>query len=125
MATGAPVATPNVVSLSYGNVEVGKASAEQTVIVTNTGDAALTISNATFVTNSTQYPISSGIVGPQTTVVGPTQSAMWKIACAPTGVGTKNATFRVTSNSNGVPGSVIDIAATCSGQQGLLVVTPS
>jgi len=101
-------------TLTFGHVEVGGTSTAQTVTATNTGTAVLTISDASFFAGGTDYT-ATGVTG---TTLNPGAATSWDISCAPSLRGTRNGTFRITSNATGAPTS--DVALTCTGDQGAL-----
>ena len=120
----APQIMPSASPLAFGTVEVNKSST-MTLTVTNSGDATLTISNAGIVAGgSADYTITNGLTGTQTTPIAPGGTASWDIKCAPSSYGPRPATaFRVTSDAFSTP--TLNVSLTCTGLQGVLVVTPA
>ncbi len=121
----AGVATANPTSIAFGPIEVGMMSGNTTLTVTNTGMASLTITNAGLVLGAGEFQVASGTIGTQSTVLGPngspTDSTTWQLNCRPTSQGMKSGTFRIISN--GYATGTVDVALTCTGQQGLLAVS--
>src|SRR5215510_192679 len=82
--------TPQAISvdrnaLAFGHVDVSTPSTAQSVTVTNTGDATLTISSATFTAGGSDYVI---VTGPTTTTtLAHNATATWTIACKPSAQG--------------------------------------
>ena len=111
-------------SLAFSTVEVGATSASQLVTVTNSGLANLVIAGASFSTLGSDYVATMGVLDTQITL-GPGMSTTWMIACRPTTHGNRNGNFRIVSNSDGIAGTQSNVALTCTGQQGLLAISPS
>ena len=87
-----PIATLSPTSLSFGMQTVGTTSAAQTVTVTNTGNASLTVSRVT---------ASSGWVETDTcagTTVAPLGSCSVQVAFAPSAAGAQTGTLQVFGN---------------------------
>ncbi len=118
----AGVAAVTPASIAFGNVEVGATPTAQMITVTNTGSSDLTISNASVTTGATDYAVPLGTTGAQTTVIGPTMSTSWSVACAPSIQGARPGTFRIVTNSGGTAGQKSDVALTCTGQRGVLAI---
>lgn len=106
------------VSVEFGSVEVGKMSS-QTLTVTNTGEATLTVSNAILSADATGYSVLAGTSGPQMTTVAPGQTTSWTISCNPTTFGDVPGTFNISSNAHSAPN--ITVPLNCTGLQGVLV----
>ncbi|HTL33738.1 MAG TPA: choice-of-anchor D domain-containing protein, partial [Kofleriaceae bacterium] len=118
----APIASYNVTTMAFGNVEVGAMATAQTLTVTNTGTANLTVSQAYLTAGATEYATtgmtgSSGLTIPP---IAPSGSYSWTIACKPTVQGNDPGTFHVTTNS--VPPTGQDVALSCTGLKGNLVI---
>lgn len=95
----APIVSLAPASLTFPNVLVGVSSAAQTVTLSNTGTASLTI-------NSTQI---SGDFGqttncPNTLSTG--TSCTFSVIFTPTAAGTRNGTLTITDNASGSPHTV-------------------
>ncbi len=128
MVTGtgvAPHATQNPLSISFGNVELGKTSSTMTLAVQNTGTSDLTVSNAGFTSGGGIYATTSGTTGPQTTTVVAGGMTSWTIDCTPAAQGANAGNFRVTSDSDAIPNSTLDVALSCTGQIGVLAIAPT
>ncbi|HEY6178645.1 MAG TPA: choice-of-anchor D domain-containing protein, partial [Kofleriaceae bacterium] len=111
--------TPAGLALSFGSVEVGATSTAQSVTATNNGDATLTISSATISAGSADYTLSGVASG----TLPPTQSTTWMIACRPSAQDSRPGIFHIVSDS--VTNSTIDVALSCTGQQGVLTTIPT
>src|SRR5215510_10942339 len=113
-ATGTGINPPAISvdnsALAFGNVDmVGSGtSTAQSVTATNTGDATLNISSATFTTGGLDYIIVSG---PSTAALAHNATATWSIACKPSVQGPHNGTFTIASNASNTP--TLDVALTC------------
>ena len=119
----APHAMADKNTLAFGMVEVGDTSTAIELSVTNTGTAPLQINSAGVVVNAGDYTVPMGTLGAQTVGVGMT--AKWMIACRPTTFGSRDGTFRIVSNSDGVANNPLNVALACSGQRGVLVADPT
>ncbi|MGE3544718.1 MAG: choice-of-anchor D domain-containing protein, partial [Kofleriaceae bacterium] len=119
----APTASVDPTSLAFGTVEVGTQSAGQTITVTNTGGSDLSITAAALSSGAADYVVVSGAdpTAGSPLVLGPTESAVWTLACAPSTFGNRPGNFRVTSNSSA--GAQINVGMTCSGHQ--LTISPA
>jgi len=99
----APVAAISATMLAFGPQQVQTASAPQQVTLTNTGSAALTITNiAVTGTNSSEFPFpnpcgSSLAAGANCTIAG---------HFTPAGAGPVTATLTITDNASGSPQSI-------------------
>jgi hypothetical protein len=103
-------------SVNFGNVKVGSSSS-QNITLTNSGNAALTISSAT------PYGQGFSITGlglPQTISVGASMTVVAQFA--PASPGSTSGTISVGSNA---PGSPATIALSGTGAQGLLAANPT
>ncbi len=112
------ISGPAVVAV--GDVEVGKTSVMQPLIVTNTGTSPLTISSATLAAGATDYTIM-GTAGSQTIPAG--SMGMWSVFCSPQAQGARPGTFRIISDATNAP--TLDVPLTCNGTRGFLVVVPA
>ncbi|MDQ3299863.1 MAG: choice-of-anchor D domain-containing protein, partial [Myxococcota bacterium] len=108
------------VVVAVGDVEVGKTSVMQPLIVTNTGTSPLTISSATLAAGATDYTIM-GTAGSQTIPAG--SMGMWSVFCSPQAQGARPGTFRILSDATNAP--TLDVPLTCNGTRGFLVVEPA
>jgi len=95
----------NPATVSFGNVGVGKSSS-QTVTISNSGTAALTVTQAT-VSNS-QFKLS-GITFPMSMPVG--QSSNLTVSVTPAASGPVNGTLSVQGDASSAP-VVVNLAAT-------------
>jgi hypothetical protein len=99
----APAMTLNPTSLSFGSRQIGTTSAPQTVTLTNSGTAALTISGITLTgTNPGDFA--------KTTTCGSSLAAAASCAInitfTPTATGSRSATLQIADNAAGSPHSV-------------------
>ncbi len=106
---------------SFDDVEVGKLSGTQTLTITNTGNAPLVISDASFASGGSDYIAMTGTTGPQMTTVPPMGSVSWDLVCQPSTHGSRPGTFRIASNSTAQ--SLADVSLACTGRQGVLAVS--
>ena len=106
----------NPASVNFGNVSIGS-SASQQITLTNTGNAAATISTITV--TGTGFSLT-GVSTPAT--VAPSQTLSFTANFAPTAVGNATGTVTVTSNASGSP---LTISLSGAGVQAGLSVTPS
>ncbi|OLC92785.1 MAG: hypothetical protein AUH86_18395 [Acidobacteria bacterium 13_1_40CM_4_58_4] len=90
----------NPTSLSFGSITTGTSSAPQTVTITNTGNANVTISSITL---SAEYSMTGGSA-PVT--LSPLQSLTLSVVFNPTVAGTANGTISIASNATGSPAAV-------------------
>jgi hypothetical protein len=100
LATGTgvqPQLTASPASLSFGNVAVGS-SGTQTITLSNTGNAAATVSQA--VVSGTGYTMS-GLTTPMTLAAG--ASTSFSVQFAPTSAGSDSGSVTVTSNTPNSP----------------------
>ncbi|MGE0549379.1 MAG: choice-of-anchor D domain-containing protein [Kofleriaceae bacterium] len=118
-----PTASVDPTSLAFGTVEVGTQSAGQSVTVTNTGTSDLSITAAALTAGAADYNILAGPTptAGSPTVLGPSESVAWTLACEPTTFGNRPGNFRITSNSSA--GAQINVGLTCSGHQ--LTISPA
>ncbi len=94
------VATLSTTSVSFGNQLLNTASAPRTVLLTNTGAAALTITGVTITgTNSTNYT-QTNTCGAS---VASNASCTFSFIFKPTAAGTRTATVNITDNATGSP----------------------
>ena len=94
-----PVASITPASLAFGNRAVGTSSANQAITVTNTGNATLLVSGATFTgTNANQFALTNGC-----STVAPGGSCTINVRFAPTSAGAKTASVSIVHNAAGSP----------------------
>src|SRR6266446_3001052 len=111
-----PQLTINPASVNFGSVNVG-ATATQTVSLTNSGNAALTISQAT--PSGTGFSFT-GLTLPQTINAG--SSISFTSQFLPASTGSASGNIAISSNA---PGSPAAIALSGTGVQGTLTANPS
>jgi invasion protein IalB len=88
-------------SLNFGNVTTGTASATQNVVISDTGNSNVTISQITL--SGTGYFMTGG--GTPVTL-SPSQNITLSVQFSPTATGTDNASISIVSNATGSPASV-------------------
>jgi Abnormal spindle-like microcephaly-assoc'd, ASPM-SPD-2-Hydin/Cep192 domain 4/HYDIN/CFA65/VesB-like, Ig-like domain len=120
--TGSAVAagstlTPNPGSVNFGNVVVGTSSAPQTITLTNSGNAAITINGVS--TTGSGFSTSGLSTGQQIAAGG---TANFTVSFAPTATGTVPGNITITSTATN--GS-ISIPLSGTGTQGALNANPS
>ncbi len=102
----APGVGTNPPSLSFGNQTIGTSSAPQTVTVTNTGTATLSISGVAIVgTNFADF-----VIGADTCTganIAPLGSCGVGVRFAPTAIGSRNAALAISDNAIGSPHVVL------------------
>src|SRR5208337_4617613 len=106
----------NPASVNFGSVSTGS-SASQLITLTNTGNAAATISSIT--ASGTGFSLT-GVSTPAT--VAPSQTLSFTAQFVPTAVGNATGTVTVTSNASGSP---LTVNLSGAGVQAGLSVTPS
>lgn len=118
----APSATPAIslsaTSFNFNTVAVGQ-SATQTLQITNTGNASLTINSLSL--QSQQFTIT-GPTAPVT--VPPSQSAAYTISFAPTAAGSASASLQISSNAS-TTAAVVSLAGIGQSAVVTLQVSPS
>jgi Abnormal spindle-like microcephaly-assoc'd, ASPM-SPD-2-Hydin len=101
----APAAALAPTDLLYGEVEVGKQSAAQTVTLMNNGNADLTVSGVTLGgTNPGDFAIGANTCAAAT--VAPGNTCTVEVRFAPTATGARGGTLTFTDNATGSPRSV-------------------
>jgi YVTN family beta-propeller protein len=105
VSPAAPQVTLSTTSLSYGNVGVGQTSSAQTITMTDTGNAPLSIASSALggAQASEFHKGTDGCTG-QTIQAGGSCSA--QITFAPTAGGTANAEIAFTDNASGSPHTI-------------------
>src|SRR6266852_2759028 len=111
-----PQLTINPAGVSFGSVNVG-ATATQTVSLANSGNAALTISQAT--PSGTGFSLT-GLTLPQTINAG--SSISFTAQFLPASIGSASGNISISSNA---PGSPAAVALSGTGVQGTLTANPS
>ena len=103
VAAAAPVlGVSPTTTLAFGNQTVGTTSTTQTVTLSNTGNASLTVSSITN-SNTTDF-VMAGVTVPITIAAGGTQT--FTMACKPGSTGAKSASISIASNGgNGSVGA--------------------
>lgn len=87
-------------NLAFGNQTVGTSSASQTIVLTNTGTANLTVSS---VVASSDYSVTTSPATACGTTLTPTSSCNIIVVFSPTITGPDNGTITVTDNASGSP----------------------
>ncbi len=115
---GIPIASVSPASLIFGNQDVGSTSPPQTVTLSNTGAAPLSVSSigasGDFAeTNNCGSSVAAG------------GSCAINVTFTPTAIGTRTGTLTVTDNSNGVNGSQQMVSLTGTGINPGAMLTPT
>ena len=97
-AAPAPVASQTA-SLSFGSLNVGTAGSAQTVTLSNTGNAALTLGTLS-ISSGTDYTISGGTCTARGTVAA-AASCTISVGFTPSAAGARSASLVVTHNATG------------------------
>jgi hypothetical protein len=120
-ATPQPAVSVSVTTLSFGTTSVGQKSAAQSVTLTNSGEAPLTLASLTLGGSSVGDFVLGGNCTTGATVATGGACAM-QLTFAPTAVGARSATLTVASNAaNGSP--VVTLSG--SGVQYAIAVNPA
>jgi hypothetical protein len=114
--SGGGILTPNVTTLLFGNVAVGS-TATQSVVITNTGTGAVSISAA-----SITGGVFTVIGGNPSSSLAIGQSASVEVQFAPTVAGAANGMLTVTSNATN---STLSVPLTGGGGQAIASLNPS
>ena len=109
--TGAPAQAPVVslspTSLSFGPQQVNTTSAVQTITLTNSGDAALTIySIGRSGTNRLDFAQSNTCPSSSSTLLAAGASCFINVTFTPTANGSRSASVKITDNASGSPQTV-------------------
>jgi len=104
----APVAGVSPPSLTFSNQNLGTTSATQPVTLSNTGNAALAITNIATSANFVQTNNCAGSVAAS-------GSCTINVTFSPTAAGSLTGTLTITDNSNGVAGSTQTVSLTGTG----------
>jgi hypothetical protein len=117
-ASSAPVAGVSPPSLTFGNQNLGTTSASQAVMLSNTGDTALTIASIVPTANFGESDSCGGVVQPNS-------SCPLNVTFTPTSGGPITGTLTITDNSNFMSGSqqTVSLAGTGIGGSGSLSAT--
>ncbi len=124
---GTGVALPGLIGVTtpvnFGSVNLGSSSAATPISINNTGAGSLTISaiNTAFAGHTGDWGFAGLPALPA--VIGPGGNVQFNATFTPTAAGARSMTLRVTSDSNGVPGTTTDIVLNGTGLQGLISVT--
>ena len=98
----APVAQLSSGGINFGNQQVGVASGQQPITITNQGSASLNVTNLAITgANAADFAVSG--VCP---AIAPGGNCTVNITFTPTASGQRSATLQVTDNANGSPQSV-------------------
>jgi hypothetical protein len=111
----APVVTASPASLTFGPQGVGTTSAPQTLTLTNTGDAALSVSNV----------VASGDFAPANNCASPVAvggSCTISVTFTPTAIGTRSGAITITDNAPGSP-QMVSLTGTGTGPAASLTST--
>jgi Ca2+-binding RTX toxin-like protein len=101
-APPAPAAAVSPASLTFATQAIGTTSAAQTVTVTNTGTASLTVSGVSLTgSNQLDFTVSSGCG-----TVAPGASCTVSVSFKPSGLGAETATLSIAHNAAGSPSTV-------------------
>jgi hypothetical protein len=101
-----PIATPSTGAVPFGDQRVGTTSGVQSVTLTNTGQASLSLATVALGgTNPTQFAIAAGTTCTNGSTVNAGASCVANLTFTPTTTGAKSATLTFTDDSNGVAGS--------------------
>ncbi|MGB1581902.1 MAG: choice-of-anchor D domain-containing protein, partial [Nevskiales bacterium] len=101
IAVNAPIFSADKMTLSFGSVAVGAASAEQTITVTNTGNANLVLSALTAAGNGADFRLTNPTCPSAT--VAPMATCTVTVSFEPKATGAREATASLTSNAAGSP----------------------
>jgi hypothetical protein len=115
-STPQPQITVSPTSVNFGNVDVGQSNS-QSITVSNPGNAALNITQATV--SGTAFSLS-GLTLPL--AINPGQSAVWTASFSPASATSFTGSISITSNAASSPATV---AVSGTGVQGLLGTSPS
>jgi hypothetical protein len=123
----APVVGLSATSLSFGNQPTSTTSAAQTVTVTNTGTANLSISKAAIGgTNSGDFAKSADTCsGATLTTSGASSTCTVSVTFTPSAAGSRSASLIFTDNNNDVSGSTQTVTLSGTGTGLALSLSPS
>lgn len=121
---GHPEISLSRTSIPFGNQNVGVASGAQTVIVTNTGTAALTVASATLSgTNAANFAVTNGCVAAIPPAPGPGNTCTVSVRFTPSSNGAKSATLTIASDDPTRP--TVTVALTGTGVSPVISMTPT
>jgi hypothetical protein len=120
-ANAQPAISLSSAALSFGTQSVGSSSTAQTVTLTNSGQAALTLGALTLGGAASGDFTRTGTCAPGATVAA-SGSCTIQMSFAPTAVGTRSGTLTIASNANNGNG-VVSLSG--SGVQYLISVNPT
>ncbi len=121
---GHPEISLSRTSIPFGNQNVGVASGVQTVIVTNTGNAALTVASATLSgTNAANFAVTNGCVAAVPPAPGPGNTCTVSVRFTPSTNGAKTATLTIASDDPTRPS--VTVALTGTGVSPVISMTPT
>src|SRR5437868_4869362 len=104
--TPAPVVSLNPTSLSFGNQQVNTTSTAQTVTLTNSGNADLTISSIGLTgTNAGDFAQTNTCPSSSSTLAAGANCTI-SVTFTPTATGTRSASVSITDNASGSPHTV-------------------
>ena len=113
-------------SIAFGNQNVGVASGPQTVTITNTGNAPLTVDPITAAnlsgTGATSFTVASGCAAP-VPAAGPGNTCTVTVRFNPVSNGAKTATLTITSDDPTRPS--VTVALTGTGVSPVISMTPT
>ena len=104
-----PQASVSVASLGFGNQPVSSTSAAQTVTLTNTGDAPLSVAGVAATGDFAEANTCGSILLPST-------ACTISVTFTPTAAGTRNGTLTVTDNTGNIAGSTQNVLLSGAGQ---------
>jgi hypothetical protein len=111
IATGAPQVKLSLTAMAFGTVKVGTESSGQSSVVTNTGNAPLTVSSVALAGTATaDYSLYNTC-----TTLSPGSSCIVVVFFKPTAVGSRPATVNITDNANNVAGTIQPITLSGTG----------
>ena len=116
-----PTASVNPTSLAFGNQRTTTTSAAQTITLTNTGLATLTIGGISLTGTDASY----FVLNPASTCVAPlasNASCTISVKFAPVSIGARSANVTITSND---PASPLNVPLTGNGQAAVIVTASS
>lgn len=121
---GHPEISLSRASIPFGNQNVGTPSAAQTVIVTNTGGAPLTVTGADLSgTGATSFAVTNGCAAPVPAAPGPGNTCTISVRFNPVSNGAKTATLTILSDDTTRPS--VTVALTGTGVSPVISMTPT
>jgi hypothetical protein len=117
-----PAVTLSASSLAFGNQTVSESSPAQSLTVTNSGNADLSISTAGVIgTNATDFSTNTDTCSGSN--LAPSGTCAIGVTFTPTATGPRTATLIITDNNNGVVGSTQSVALTGTGIQASIAIS--